>query len=392
MSQIIPAVLAVDGGNSKTDVALVSQDGTLLAQVRGPGMPLRLGEQTVQVIGDLVRAVLAAAAPAAAIPAVPPPAVAAPAAAIPAAAIPAVPPPAVATNAVAAPAGADLAADGIARAGFAASHLVACVANVDLPSEERQLETMLREQGWAPSTVVANDTYAVLRAGLDDVPAAGASKHWGVGVTCGAGINCIGNAPDGRTAGFLALGMISGDWGGGGGVGLEAQWHAVRAADGRGPETALRQAVPAYYGLREPLDLAEAIHRGEIPLDRLAGLVPVIFEVADSGDEVARALILRLAREIFLLVKSAITRLSLEAEPVPIVLGGGVVASGNPLLIGTVTDLITAEFPAADLRVLLQAPVAGASLLGLDLAGSDVAAKRRLRDAFASRIPAASGR
>lgn len=370
MSQTIPAVLAVDGGNSKTDVALVAQDGTLLAQVRGPGMPLRLGEQTVQVISDLVRAVAAEAVAAAAAPAV----------AIPAVAIPA----------VAAQTGADLTTGGIAVAGFVASHLVACVANVDLPSEERQLETMLREQGWAPSTVVANDTYAVLRAGLDDVPAAGASKHWGIGVTCGTGINCIGKTPDGRTAGFLALGMISGDWGGGGGLGLEAQWHAVRAADGRGPETALRQAVPAYFGLREPLELAEAIHLGQIPLDRLAGLVPVIFEVADSGDEVAHDLILRLAREIFLLVKSAITRLSLESAPVPVVLGGGVVAAGNPMLLGAVTGLITAEFPAADLRVLLQAPVAGASLLGLDLAGSDVAAKRRLRDAFASRIPATS--
>lgn len=30
------AVLAVDGGNSKTDVALVAADGTLLAALRGP--------------------------------------------------------------------------------------------------------------------------------------------------------------------------------------------------------------------------------------------------------------------------------------------------------------------------------------------------------------------
>ena len=30
------AILAVDGGNSKTDVALVAADGTLLAALRGP--------------------------------------------------------------------------------------------------------------------------------------------------------------------------------------------------------------------------------------------------------------------------------------------------------------------------------------------------------------------
>jgi len=30
-------VLAIDGGNSKTDLALVAADGTLLAALRGPG-------------------------------------------------------------------------------------------------------------------------------------------------------------------------------------------------------------------------------------------------------------------------------------------------------------------------------------------------------------------
>jgi len=30
-------VLAVDGGNSKTDLAIVDMDGTVLAAVRGPG-------------------------------------------------------------------------------------------------------------------------------------------------------------------------------------------------------------------------------------------------------------------------------------------------------------------------------------------------------------------
>jgi hypothetical protein len=70
------------------------------------------------------------------------------------------------------------------------------------------------------------------------------------------------------------------------------------------------------------------------------------------------------------------------------VLGGGVVASGNALLIGHATSLITNEIPAADVRVLRQVPVAGAALMGLDLAGGSVEAKHRLRAAFASRLAA----
>ncbi len=349
MSHALPAALAIDGGNSKTDVALIAQDGTLHALVRGPGMPTRLGQDTMAVIEDLIRSAVKLAGQDADQPA------------------------------------------GHADAGhvgLVAAHLVGCIANVDLPAEERELERLLIEQGWATNTVVANDTYAVLRAGLDDVPAAGADRHWGVGVTCGTGINCVGVAPDGRTAGFLALGQSTGDWGGGGGIGMEAQWHAVRAADGRGPHTALREAVPGHFGLKEPLDLAVALHLGEISWDRIASLTPVVMRVADAGDEVARRIVLRLADEVFLLVKSAVTRLGLDADPVPVVLGGGVLASGNALLIDTTTRLITAAFPGAYVRVLRQVPVVGAALMGLDLAGATLEAKQRLREAFASR-PAA---
>ena len=339
MTGPLPAALAIDGGNSKTDVALVDGDGTLLALVRGPGMPVRLGEPTVRVIADLIREAAAQAGQP----------------------------------------GPD---------GPVAAHLVACVANADLPAEERELERMLGERAWAGTTRVANDTFAVLRAGLDDVPAAGASDYWGVGVTCGTGINAIGLAPDGSTAGYLALGMITGDWGGGGGLGLEAQWYAVRAADGRGPHTVLQEAVPAFFGLAGPLEVAQGLHLGQISWDKLAGLAPVVLRAANAGDQVARSLVLRLADEIFLLVKSAVDRLGLGSRPVPVVLGGGVIASGNELLIGTITRQITAEYPAAGIRVLRQAPVAGAALLGLDQAGVPVAAKQRLREAFADRIAA----
>jgi N-acetylglucosamine kinase-like BadF-type ATPase len=339
MTRPLPAALAIDGGNSKTDVALVDGDGTLLALVRGPGVPIRLGEPTIQVLANLIMEA------------------------------------------------AERAGQPVPD-GPVAGHLVACVANADLPAEEQELQRMLREQAWAGTTQVANDTFAVLRAGLDDVPAAGAEHYWGVAVTCGTGINCIGLSPDGTTARFLALGMTTGDWGGGGGLGMEAQWYAVRAADGRGPSTALEEAVPAFFGLTGPLEVAQGLHLGTISWDRLASLAPIVLETSDAGDQVARSLVLRLADEIFLLIRSAVTRLGLTEQPVPVVLGGGVIASGNELLIGSIRRQIAAEYPAARVRILRQAPVVGAALLGLDSAGATVEAKQRLRAAFAGRLVA----
>jgi N-acetylglucosamine kinase-like BadF-type ATPase len=308
-------VLAVDGGNSKTDVALVAADGTLLASARGPGVPGMLDpEQTLRILGSLARAA--------------------------------------STQSGLSPGGPGL---------KIAQHLSACVANADLPEEERELDAALRAEGWSDTTRVANDTFAVLRAGLD-----GPGPHWGVGVTCGAGINCVGMAPDGRTTRYLAIGLLSGDWGGGNGLGRESVWWAIRAEDGRGPRTALREAVAARLGEATMWDVAVGFHTGKIGGDALLGLVPVLFEAARGGDEVALDLVRRQAREVCVMAVAAIRRLGLGDQPVPVVLGGGVLTARTPRIV---------DIP----------PVAGAALLGLDEIGAAPGAQARLREAYLPR-------
>ena len=335
------AVLAVDGGNSKTDVALVGADGSLLASVRGPGLDAQHDgvPETVGVLGGLV-------------------------------------------------------AKAAARAGHAAGdgpvarHLSACVANADLPEEEERVAAALRERGWASTVTVANDTFAVLRAGLPDdgtpVPGdpAAPAAHWGVGVTCGAGINCVGVAPDGRTWRFLSLGNISGDWGGGWGLGDEALWHAIRDEDGRGEPTALRGALLAHFGTGTLYDVAVGLHRGTIEPVAVAALVPAIFACAAQGDRVARDLIARQADEVGRMVLATVRHLDLTGLPVPVVLGGGVLAARDPLLTTAVTGGLAVAAPAATVTIIDVAPVAGAALLGLDEVAAGPAACARLRAAF----------
>jgi len=334
MNEGLPAVLAIDGGNSKTDLALVAEDGELLATVRGPGMrsPEDLGSW-LEALGALIaRAQLEAG-----------------------------------------------------REGhMAARHITACVANADLPEEEERLAAALRALGWSQTTAVANDTFAVLRAGLDPAVVAG-SGHWGVAVTCGAGINCVGVDPDGRTTGYLALGGISGDWGGGSGLGQAALWWAVRAEDGRGPQTALRQAVAAHFGVPTVQDVTISIHLGKINDETLRELAPVLLAVADAGDEVARKLVIRQAEEISIMALTAMRRLGLTALPTPVVLGGGVLTARDPLLITEITNRITAAAPQAVMIVVAVPPVAGAALLGLDHVGAGPDAERRLRAAYDGR-------
>src|SRR5205085_2520731 len=156
--------------------------------------------------------------------------------------------------------------------------------------------------------------------------------HWGVAVVCGAGINCVGVAPDGRVTRFLALGTISGDWGGGYGLGVEVLWHAMRAEDGRGPDTALAGYVKSFFEVDSVEEVTLGIHKRKIPDDDLTQLAPALLRAADEGDPVARSLVNRLADEISVLVITAMRRLRLTDLATPVVLGGGVITARNPLL------------------------------------------------------------
>lgn len=316
------SVLAVDAGNSKTDVAVVAADGTVLATARGGGFR----------------------------------------------------PPVVGVEAAV-----DKVAQAVERA-FTASgvesvdHVSACLANADFPVEEEQLAAALHARAWGASTSVRNDTFAVLRAGV--------TEPRGVAVVCGAGINCVGMRPDGRTARFPALGRISGDWGGGWGLAEEALWHASRAEDGRGTSTALARTLPAHFGLPSMYALVEALHLEHIGPARRHELTPVLFATAAAGDTVARGLVDRLADEVVTMATVALTRLDLLEEETPVLLGGGVLAARHPRLDDGVRDLLATRAPKAVPRVVTASPVLGAALLGLDRVGASVEVQARVRAYF----------
>jgi N-acetylglucosamine kinase-like BadF-type ATPase len=318
-------VLAVDGGNSKTDVALVGEDGSVLALGRGAAfVPQSAGvAAAIDVIGETVRR------------------------ALPGAVVP------------------------------YADHIAAYVAGADLPIEEERLRDEVLARGYGRSVVVGNDTFALLRAG--------AAAPWGVAVVCGAGINAVGVSSTGEVARFPALGRLSGDWGGGYGLGEEVLWHAVRAEDGRGPGTALVDVVRTCFGAVTVQDVVVGLHFGELPADRLHSLVPPLLAAAREeagGDAIARSLVERLADEVAVLGTVAMRRIDLLDVPCEVVLGGGVLTARDPLLMALVEERYAELAPQAKLVVADVPPIVGAALLGLDHLGAPAEAYDRVREHF----------
>ena len=314
--------VAVDGGNSKTDVVIGASDGSVLATVRGPGSsPHRLGvPRAIALIGELI-------------------------------------------------------GDARERAGLPGEAVLeraeVYLAGADLPAEVEILDRAVGEAGWALKHRVDNDTFALLRAGTDDPDA--------VAVVCGAGINCVGLTADGRTARFLSLGQTSGDWGGGHHLGPLALYYAARGEDGRGEATALSAAVTGMFERATVEDVSAALHLGEIPDGRVYDLTPVLFAVAAAGDPVATRVVERQAAESVSMVRVAAGRLGLLEAAYGVVLGGSVLAARHPMLHDAVVSGIHKISPRAGITVVTRPPVTGAALLALDALGAAPSAVQRLR-------------
>ena len=301
------AVLAADVGNSKTDLALIAADGSVLAAVRGPSSSHQaVGlERGIRTLVELA----AGAARKAGSPGEPP---------------------------------------------FAQVSAL-CMAGVDTRRDERRLTRALRAAGFTGDLILRNDMFAILRAG--------ARAGWGVAVVAGAGINGAGVGPTGRIVRFTGLGDISGDWEG---VGQAALAASVRGRDGRGRRTTLERLVPEHFGLRRPEDVTLALYRHRLAGARLRELPPVVFAAAAAGDEVAGGIVDSLADEIAAFAIAAIRRTATVRRDVEVVLGGGLARSGDRRLIDRVETLVRSVAPRARIVVLDRPPVAGAALLGLD--------------------------
>jgi N-acetylglucosamine kinase-like BadF-type ATPase len=262
--------------------------------------------------------------------------------------------------------------DALAReVGAPADLAVLLVAGLDFPDEEAAYKAEAERRGWAAKVVVGNDTFAVLRAGSE--------RGWGVAVTIGRGNNCVGVGPDGRQVRFPSLGDISGDWGGGGDIGLAAQWSASRSEDGRGPRTSLERLVPAHFGLESPAELARQIHLGKIAHHRLDELAPVVLAVA-KDDAVAAEIVDRQAAEVVAMAAALLRRLDLTQQQADVVLGGSVLQSGDPRLLAGIEAGPREVGPRLSIQVARSRPIVGAALLGLDRLGAAPEAHTRARE------------
>ncbi len=186
------------------------------------------------------------------------------------------------------------------------------LAGIDHPRDLKMLAPAVRS--FAATVRISNDAELVLSA----LP-----RQVGVAVISGTGSIALGRDAQGTLARAGGWGHVLGDEGSGFGIGREALQCAVRAADGRGPATALLDNILRHWRLPAPESLLERVYP---TFDKMAiaALAPLVLALARDGDPIARRIEARAANELALAVMTVARTLGFVAGSLPVAFGGGV--------------------------------------------------------------------
>jgi len=305
-------VLGVDGGNTKTLAAVADERGRTLGMGRAG-------------TGDIHNA----------------------------------PTPADAVEAMAAAVGQALAGAGVTAGELGAASF--SLAGADWPEDFTLLQRTLKERlGLAEEPLVVNDALGALRGGSPD---------WtGVALVSGTYNAVAARGPDGEAfhLGFWPDGAGGRDLAR---AGLRAVYHAHL---GMGLETGLTEHALRLFGARDAIDLLHVFtRRGGLPEQEGDRLAPVVLDLADEGDAVARAIVEEKGRILGRQGKACADQIGLALKGTRIVLTGGVFGHPSERL----ADAAMAELPGGVAVRHPPPPIAGVLLLALDRLGMAVGAE-----------------
>jgi len=197
--------------------------------------------------------------------------------------------------------------------------------------------------------------------------AGGLSGRPGIALIAGTGSSCFGMNAAGERWQSGGWGHIISDEGSSYWFG----WNAIRLAAGAGDgrwQTALYAPVMRQLGIADVADLHQRLYTQGISKAEIAGFAPLVMEIAAAGDAQAQQLIRQGMRELAQMVAAVARRLGWQDAPCEVTLTGGLWRAGQVVL--TPFGAVLAEtLPQASIVMPELPPVIGACLLALQAGG-----------------------
>lgn len=230
--------------------------------------------------------------------------------------------------------------DGVSRQ---EGDIVAAVANavadgwrrLDSPSVDRAVLGLTT----APVDTSALDRLCALVAGVTRAPEVwladdSVTSHFGalsgrpgVSLVVGTGIACLALGADGSVRTIGGHGYLLGDEGGGYWIGRRGLGAALRATEGRGPETQLITLAEQRFGALA--DVHVRVHDADRPVDAIARFAPDVLEAAAATDATASDIVDEAARELLSVARAGAAWVG--GDHVELALGGRLLGPGSEL-------------------------------------------------------------
>lgn len=214
------------------------------------------------------------------------------------------------------------------------------MAGVDRPADKAFIERLMRERiGEKMPLLIVNDAVVAMVAVL--------GRLHGILVIAGTGSICLGfNAEKGEQARAGGWGHILADEGSGYIIGLGALKAIIHAHDKRSPETPLTVRVLKELNLASPTDIIGWLYMGKNGKTEVAALAPLVHEEAAKGDPVSLRILDEQAGELMAIIRPVYERLFAGTKDVPLALWGG-----NILNSPTYQKMFLAKLSASGLQL-----------------------------------------
>jgi N-acetylglucosamine kinase-like BadF-type ATPase len=191
----------------------------------------------------------------------------------------------------------------------------------------------------------------------------------GLVIIAGTGSVCIGQNARGEKFSAGGWGPLAGDEGGGAGIAVNALHRIAKASDGRGEQTALSDIAVDYFRAGKLENLSVAIYAPQVDNARIAGFARFVGEAAAAGDQVAIEILREAGVELGMAATAVIKKLNLQRSKVPIGMVGSVFRSGN-LVTGPLLQTVHKVAPKAYLLDKLIKPAHSAAQMAFEINGN----------------------
>ncbi|OHB39610.1 MAG: hypothetical protein A2069_05300 [Planctomycetes bacterium GWB2_41_19] len=192
---------------------------------------------------------------------------------------------------------------------------------------------------------------------------AGVGKRHGIVAISGTGSVVYGETVKGQRIKVGGWGYQL-DEGSGYAIGRKAIKEILRAYDANGKTTLLAQKVLNVWNLSSMQDVVNYIYQKTTKPTDIANLAKIVNSAASAGDESAKDILRKTAKDLYFNIAAAIKQIDFGKEGATLVLSGGVLTNIK-IVSEIIIKKVRAELPAITAIQLCREPVKGAIILAL---------------------------